>query len=60
MLLAWILAPIAAAIIQMAVSRSREYQADESGRDLSRDPDALAGALRKLEASAGKVPGRRA
>lgn len=56
LLFAWILAPIAAAIIQMAVSRSREYQADESGAILSRDPDALASALRKLEATAGRVP----
>jgi heat shock protein HtpX len=56
LLFAWILAPIAAAIIQMAVSRSREYQADESGAILSRDPDALASALRKLEASAKQVP----
>jgi heat shock protein HtpX len=56
LLFAWILAPVAAAIIQMAVSRSREYQADESGAILSRDPDALASALRKLEATAGRVP----
>jgi heat shock protein HtpX len=56
LLLAWLIAPIAAAIIQMAVSRSREYQADESGAILSRDPDALASALRKLEATAKQVP----
>jgi len=55
-LIAWILAPLAAAMIQMAVSRSREYQADESGAFLSHDPDALASALGKLEATAKRIP----
>ena len=56
LLLAWILAPIAAILIQMAVTRSREYQADESGAFLSKDPDALASALLKLEQASKQVP----
>jgi heat shock protein HtpX len=55
-LLVWILAPLAAGLIQMAVSRSREYQADESGAVLSQDPEALASALTKLEAASRQVP----
>ena len=55
-LFAWILAPLAAAIIQMAVSRSREYQADESGAYLSHDSDALASALRKLDQASKRIP----
>jgi heat shock protein HtpX len=56
LLLLVILAPLAAAIIQFAISRAREYQADASGARLSRDPLALANALRKLEARTQQVP----
>lgn len=56
LLFAWILAPVAAMLIQMAVSRSREYQADESGAYLSHDPASLASALRKLDMAARQVP----
>jgi heat shock protein HtpX len=55
-LLVWLVAPLAAGLIQMAVSRSREYQADESGAVLSHDPEALASALLKLEATSRQVP----
>jgi heat shock protein HtpX len=55
-LLLWLVGPLAAGLIQMAVSRSREYQADESGALLSRDPDALASALTKLEEYSRRVP----
>ena len=55
-LLIWLVAPMAAGLIQMAVSRSREYQADESGAILSHDPEALASALLKLEATSKRVP----
>jgi len=55
-LLLWLVGPLAAGLIQMAVSRSREFQADESGALLSRDPEALASALLKLEQAAKQVP----
>jgi heat shock protein HtpX len=55
-LLLMILAPIAAIIVQAAISRSREYAADEGGAEISQKPRALASALRKLEAGAKHVP----
>ena len=55
-LVAIILAPIAAFLIQAAISRSREFAADEGGAQMSGKPRALASALQKLEAGAQRMP----
>ena len=56
MLLMIILAPLAAMLIQMAISRSREYGADAGGAKLCGNPLSLASALKKLEAGAQAMP----
>ena len=55
-LLMTILAPIGAMIIQFAISRSNEFQADRTGGEIAGDPMALAGALERLERSAHQIP----
>jgi len=50
------LAPVAAMLVQMAISRSREYLADDTGAGLAADPKALAGALKKLGMWSGQIP----
>ena len=51
-----LLAPLAAMLIQMAISRAREFGADRGGAEISGDPEALASALRKIEAYARGTP----
>ena len=51
-----LLAPMAAGLIQMAISRSREYLADDTGAELCGQPLALAGALNKLGMASGQIP----
>jgi heat shock protein HtpX len=52
-----VLAPLAASLIQMAISRAREYEADRGGAEISDDPNALADALEKMQTYAeGRIP----
>jgi heat shock protein HtpX len=55
-LLVMILAPLAASLIQMSISRAREYEADRGGAEISADPEALAQALQKIHAHSQGTP----
>jgi heat shock protein HtpX len=55
-ILVMLLAPIAASLIQMAISRAREFEADRGGAELSGDPRALASALQKIHQYAQGIP----
>ena len=55
-LLVAILAPLAASLIQMAISRAREFEADRGGAEISGDPQALAAALQKIQRYAQGIP----
>ena len=55
-ILVMILAPIAASLIQMAISRAREFEADRGGAEISGDPQALASALQKIQRYAQGLP----
>ncbi|MCK6419502.1 MAG: zinc metalloprotease HtpX [Aquabacterium sp.] len=55
-LLVALLAPLAASLIQMAISRSREFEADRGGAEISGDPQALAAALQKIQRYAQGIP----
>ena len=56
MLAVAIFAPLAAMVVQMAISRTREFKADATGAEIAGYPQGLASALRKLEALSNRIP----